>query len=261
MVPYVGQAALISTASKESVITALAPTSTQTSVMLTLSFQRTTRTVVSRSVWRGFANSGARKMATLRLDAADRTGNLIDYVTGQLDDETLDNIKVERQFAPVAGLASEPVTVAVTLTLGTTAVIAVARIIERWLENHRQEQAMSRRCRRVRQVRRGRKGPCKASRKSTQRCRFPMGSCGMARGSSPKDSRVSCARVVALRFIRNDASRDVGSVADWCGRRKQPHLIASNSARASAFFASRSRIACRCVFASALRPAAARPLA
>ena len=35
------------------------------------------------------------------------------------------------------------------------------------------------------------KALAKLAEESTQRCRFPMGSCGMARGSSPKDSRVS----------------------------------------------------------------------
>ena len=81
-------------------------------------------------------------MATIWIEAGDQTGELVDYLTSQVDDNTLDSIDVKRQIAPVSGLASEPVTVAVTLTLSTATVIVVARVIERWLENQRQAQAM-----------------------------------------------------------------------------------------------------------------------
>lgn len=77
-------------------------------------------------------------MPVLRLEADERTGMLVDFVTQELDDTTLDQIDVEREIAPTEGLASEPVTVAVTLTLGTTAIVAVLRIVERWLESQRQ---------------------------------------------------------------------------------------------------------------------------
>jgi hypothetical protein len=54
----------------------------------------------------------------------------------------LDEIEVARQTAPSEGLASEPLTVAATLTLGTTAILAVTRLIEKYLEQKRQKETM-----------------------------------------------------------------------------------------------------------------------
>jgi hypothetical protein len=77
-------------------------------------------------------------MPTLYLDAGSRTEDLLAFLTSELDDETLDAIEIERQGLKSDRLATEPVTIAATLTLATTAVVVVGRIIERWLENQRQ---------------------------------------------------------------------------------------------------------------------------
>ncbi|MEK8031438.1 hypothetical protein AACH06_11470 [Ideonella sp. DXS29W] len=77
-------------------------------------------------------------MATLMLDAGRYTEDLLAFLTNELDNEILDQIEIERRNLKSEKLATEPVTVAATLTLATTAVVVVGRIIERWLENRRQ---------------------------------------------------------------------------------------------------------------------------
>jgi len=78
-------------------------------------------------------------MTTLLIAAGDETEDLLQFVTSNIDDETLDQIDVRRELAPPSGVISEPITTAVTLQLGAVAVIAVARLIERWLEMRDQE--------------------------------------------------------------------------------------------------------------------------
>jgi hypothetical protein len=82
-------------------------------------------------------------MPTLRLEAGDLTEELLRFVTAELDDATLDQIEVERTRRASEGLASEPLTAAATLTLATTAVVAVTRLIERWLEKQRQLETLT----------------------------------------------------------------------------------------------------------------------
>lgn len=77
-------------------------------------------------------------MATLVLSAGDRTESLAQFVTTQLDDATLDRLEIDREVASQAGLASEPVTIAVSIALGTVAISAITRLIERWMENQHQ---------------------------------------------------------------------------------------------------------------------------
>ena len=77
-------------------------------------------------------------MPTLVLDAGRHTEDLLAFLTNELDNDTLDQIEIERQGLKSDKLATEPVTIAATLTLATTAVVVVGRIIERWLENQRQ---------------------------------------------------------------------------------------------------------------------------
>ena len=77
-------------------------------------------------------------MPSIHIDAGDQTEALLQYITNELDDKTLDQIEIEREVVKSDNLATEPLTTAATLALATTAVIAVARIIERWMENHRQ---------------------------------------------------------------------------------------------------------------------------
>lgn len=81
-------------------------------------------------------------MSTLKLSAGKDTEDLAKFVFAELDDETLDEIEVEREHAPAHGLASEPVTVTLILTLGPPAILAIGRLTERWLEARRQERQM-----------------------------------------------------------------------------------------------------------------------
>lgn len=77
-------------------------------------------------------------MATLYLEAGSRTEDLLTFITTELDDDVLDQVEIDRQGLKSDRLATEPVTIAATLTLATTTVVIVGRIIERWLENDRQ---------------------------------------------------------------------------------------------------------------------------
>lgn len=82
-------------------------------------------------------------MSTIRIEAGDQTENLIQFVTKELDDATLDEIEINREVAKPSGLVSEPITIAVTVALGTAAIAAVTRLVERWLENNRQLKTLS----------------------------------------------------------------------------------------------------------------------
>jgi hypothetical protein len=77
-------------------------------------------------------------MTTLKIEAGDQTEDLIQYVTRRLDDATLDEIDINRELAKPSSLASEPITIGVTVALGTAAIAAVTRLVERWLESQRQ---------------------------------------------------------------------------------------------------------------------------
>lgn len=81
-------------------------------------------------------------MATLWIDAGEKTGSLVDFITNELDDDTLDQTEVDREIDPTTKLASEPITLTVTFTLSVTTAIAIARIVERWLETDRQIRTM-----------------------------------------------------------------------------------------------------------------------
>lgn len=81
-------------------------------------------------------------LPTLHIDAGADTEDLLQFVTRELDDATLDGMAVDRVAVPSDKLATEPLTAAVTLALGTTAIVTVARLIERWMEMHRQQVQM-----------------------------------------------------------------------------------------------------------------------
>ncbi len=78
-------------------------------------------------------------MPRVLIDAGDQTEELAQFIAKALDDETLDGIQFDRELAENEGLASEPITTAVVLTLSSIAAAAVVRLIERWLENKRQD--------------------------------------------------------------------------------------------------------------------------
>lgn len=77
-------------------------------------------------------------MSTIELSADDHTEELVQYILNSIDESTLESMEVDRQIQRPQGLASEPVTIAVTLTLATVGVSAVVRLIERWMEHRRQ---------------------------------------------------------------------------------------------------------------------------
>lgn len=77
-------------------------------------------------------------MPTITLDAGHDTEALLHEITTNIDDQTLDQIDVSRIPAESLALATEPLTLAATLTMSTALIPVVARLIERWLENRNQ---------------------------------------------------------------------------------------------------------------------------
>lgn len=76
----------------------------------------------------------------LALAAGELSEDLIRFVTAELDDEVLDEVDVYRVLDRQDDLASEPITIAVVLGLGTAATYSVGRIVERWIEKKRQHE-------------------------------------------------------------------------------------------------------------------------
>jgi hypothetical protein len=78
-------------------------------------------------------------MPTLTLDAGADTESLLQFITRNVDDATLDQIEVQREIQTPDRLTTEPLTVSAALILATPLlVVTVGRIIERWLENRNQ---------------------------------------------------------------------------------------------------------------------------
>jgi hypothetical protein len=78
-------------------------------------------------------------MGTLKLSAGERSEELLAFVTRQVDDTTLDSMTVEREQTRTAGVASEPITTAVLLTVTPIVAATISRLVERWLESRRQQ--------------------------------------------------------------------------------------------------------------------------
>lgn len=78
-------------------------------------------------------------MFHINIEAGDLTEELVQYITGDLDDETLDQIEVKRRGNPTINLVSEPITVTVAITtISLAGIVAVTRLIERWMENQKE---------------------------------------------------------------------------------------------------------------------------
>ena len=77
-------------------------------------------------------------MATLEFEAGADTEDLLQFIMKELKDEEVDAIEVKREVAKADNLATEPLTIAVTLLTSAPLIIAVGRIIERWMENRNQ---------------------------------------------------------------------------------------------------------------------------
>lgn len=81
-------------------------------------------------------------MNQLVLNMDKSTEDLWQYVSASLDDSTLDQIEVERDIQDPSGLASEPVTTAIILSLTQLAAAAVLRLVEKWMEDNRQREQL-----------------------------------------------------------------------------------------------------------------------
>jgi hypothetical protein len=79
---------------------------------------------------------------TIRIEAGRETEELIQFMLDKLGEEGKD-IDVEREQASASGVASEPITTACVVSgLGLAGILALARVIEKWLENGRQRDAL-----------------------------------------------------------------------------------------------------------------------
>jgi len=74
----------------------------------------------------------------ISVSAGENTEELVRYITSELDDESLDQIEIDRNLDRRGDLASEPITVAALVGLAGVTVVTVGRIIERWQESRRQ---------------------------------------------------------------------------------------------------------------------------
>jgi hypothetical protein len=81
-------------------------------------------------------------MSQLEISAGEHTEELLKFILDELGDEHIDEVDVKREIRRGDPLAGEAITTAVLLTLGPMLIIATTRIIEKWLENRRQEQGM-----------------------------------------------------------------------------------------------------------------------
>lgn len=77
-------------------------------------------------------------MNVIRISAGEQTEEILQFVLGGMGESALDSIGVEREHPTSEGLASEPVSTAVVLTLTSGAILAVTRLKERWIEARRQ---------------------------------------------------------------------------------------------------------------------------
>jgi hypothetical protein len=82
-------------------------------------------------------------MTTLVLEAGPDTEDLAQFVLSNLDDQTVDDMEVDRRFAPSEGLASEPITISLALIgLATNSIPTVGHLISQWIEARRQQKAV-----------------------------------------------------------------------------------------------------------------------
>ena len=79
--------------------------------------------------------------SSISLDYGTETESLLKFVLNEMDDASIDAIEVDRKLDKPKGLASEPITIAVTITASSVLIVHVTRLIERWLENRRQDKA------------------------------------------------------------------------------------------------------------------------
>lgn len=83
------------------------------------------------------------KTSSITLKYGDKTENLLQAILSELSDEVLSEVDIDREIADTSGLASEPITISVTITIAVSSVLIVniTRLIERWLENKRRKES------------------------------------------------------------------------------------------------------------------------
>lgn len=69
----------------------------------------------------------------IRIEAGDNTESLLQTVLKDLSDEEIDQLGVKREYAPVSGLASEPVTIAVILLASLKAATALGSALAAYI--------------------------------------------------------------------------------------------------------------------------------
>lgn len=69
----------------------------------------------------------------IRIEAGDDTESLLQTVLKDLSDEEIDQLGVKREYAPVSGLASEPVTIAVILVASLKAATALGTALAAYI--------------------------------------------------------------------------------------------------------------------------------
>jgi hypothetical protein len=77
--------------------------------------------------------SNTSEKVQMFLQAGDQTEELLQFITSELDNTVLDDVDIYRKSSPTR-TADEFITVGVTLALGSAAIYAVARLLEKWLE-------------------------------------------------------------------------------------------------------------------------------
>ncbi|MED5803355.1 hypothetical protein VX037_20225, partial [Gordonia sp. Z-3] len=75
----------------------------------------------------------------IEINAGSLTEDLISYVTGELEDDVLDEVEVGRELDRPDHYASEPITIAAILIGTTAAIVQIGRLLERWTEMSRQK--------------------------------------------------------------------------------------------------------------------------
>lgn len=79
--------------------------------------------------------------SSLIINYGDKTEKVLKSILKEIDDDMLDEIAIDRKIETPEGLASEPITIAVTVTASSVLIIHITRLIERWLESRRQADA------------------------------------------------------------------------------------------------------------------------
>jgi hypothetical protein len=82
-------------------------------------------------------------MATIQIEAGEKTEDVLSFVLNALDDQTLDDIDVDRKMAATEGLVSEPITIVAVITATTTGVLAITRLVEKYMEHRQQLKVLS----------------------------------------------------------------------------------------------------------------------